>query len=197
MPDTDAAYGPSMRPKLVAAVLVAIILASCSLSSSPSSSSLITQHRVALEDARVRLARAQGAMRQYTKAVRFFFFRMENPYGTNGKAAIRRVSKALESATRSAAAARRALPPILRAQGQAAQESTEAMLAVWSHRVPRLRATVAGHRELKWGRWMDPVDVAHDAVNASLESALYEVHLLQCEGWDGYWEPDEQFCDRG
>jgi hypothetical protein len=193
MLDTTAAYGPSMRPKLVAAVFVAIILASCSLSSSPASSSS-TQYRAALEDARSGLAKAQGAMRQYSKAVRFLFFRMENPYGTKGKAAIRRASKALESATRSAAAARRALPPRLHSQGQAAKESMEAMLAAWRRNVPRLKAIVAGQKELSWGEGMNLVDEAHDVVATSLESAIYSVHLLQCEASGGYWEPDEGSC---
>ncbi len=133
-------------------------------------------------------------MTKYSRAVRFFFFRMENPFGPRGKSAIKRVTQALRLAERRAAAPFD-LPGSLQVHGLVVKESTDAMLAAWRHRVPRLRAMVAGHRELIWGRGMNPVDEAHDAVNTSLQLAMYEVDVLRCEAIGGAWNDAEELCE--
>jgi hypothetical protein len=195
MPDTDAAYGPSMRPKLVAAVLVAIILSSCSLSSSPSSSSQSAKDLVALEGAWARLNSVRMALNAYSRAVRLLFNEMEDPYGPEGKSAVTRASQALNVASRRAAVAK--LPETLEAEEQRMKESTEAMLAAWRRFVPKLKSILAEHQKLLWEDGMDRVEEAQNALDQSLASALYEVSLLSCEASGGYWDSELGGCMEG
>jgi hypothetical protein len=178
-----------MRLKLGAAVLVATLLASCSPSSSSTSSSLSNQRLAALDDARARLRTVETALEDYSRAIRFLFFRMEDPHGPNGKPAIRRVSQALKLADRSAAAAAD-LTSSLSVRGLLVKESTETMLAAWRLNVPRIKATLAGHKELSCDEGMNLVDEAHDAVTISLGTTLLEADILYCEASGGYWDED-------
>jgi hypothetical protein len=178
-----------MTLRLGAIAILVAILASCS---SPTSSSLSAKDRVGLEGAWPRLNSVRTALNAYEREVGFLFDKREDPYGPRGTAAIRRASVALNVAAKRAAALE--LPESLEAEELRVQESTEAMRAAWRLYVPRLKAILAGHRELSWDDGMILVEDVQNGVDHSLDSALYEVSLLSCEASGADWDMDVEHC---